>query len=156
MERHQHGHRTPAVHRADAAVPRMGYPLVPGYESAGRVVDAGRSAGVAPGQFVFVPGASCYGEIRGLFGGTASRVVTRGARVVPVAETLGESAILLALAATAQHAIALPGAGLPELIVGHGTVGRLLARLTVAAGAVPTVWEPNAARLPLHRRCERR
>ncbi len=126
--------------------PGMGYPLVPGYESTGVVVDAGRDAGVQPGQFVFVPGASCYGEIRGLFGGTASRVVTRGARVVPVAEALGESAILLALAATAQHAVALPGAGLPELIVGHGTVGRLLARLSVAAGAVPTVWETNAGR----------
>ena len=126
--------------------PGMGYPLVPGYESVGRVVDAGRDANVAPGQFVFVPGASCYGEIRGLFGGTASRVVTRGARVVPVDETLGESAILLALAATAQHAVALPGAGLPDLIVGHGTVGRLLARLAVAAGSAPTVWETAVSR----------
>ena len=128
------------------AFPGMGYPLVPGYESAGWVVEAGRRAGVAPGQFVFVPGASCYREIRGLFGGTASRVVTAGARVVPVAETLGCEATLLALAATAQHAVALPGAGLPELIVGHGTLGRLLARLTIAAGGAPTVWETDKER----------
>jgi 3-hydroxyethyl bacteriochlorophyllide a dehydrogenase len=126
--------------------PGMGYPLVPGYESVGRVRVAGERAGVAPGQMVFVPGASCYGEIRGLFGGTASRVVTRGARVVPVPESMGESASLLALAATAQHAMALPGAGVPDLIVGHGTVGRLLARLAVAAGGSPLVWEVNAGR----------
>ena len=32
----------------------------------------------------------------------------------------------------------------PQLIVGHGVLGRLLARLTLAAGhAAPTVWETN-------------
>jgi 3-hydroxyethyl bacteriochlorophyllide a dehydrogenase len=35
----------------------------------------------------------------------------------------------------------------PDLIVGHGIMGRLLARMTVAAGfAAPTVWETQAAR----------
>ena len=126
--------------------PGMGYPLVPGYESVGRVSRAGAGAGIAEGQLVFVPGASCYGAIRGLFGGTASRVVTRGARAVPVPESLGEQASLLALAATAQHAITLQGAGVPELIVGHGTVGRLLARLAIAAGGAPLVWETDATR----------
>jgi 3-hydroxyethyl bacteriochlorophyllide a dehydrogenase len=124
--------------------PGMGYPLVPGYESAGFVAEAGRNAGVKIGQFVFVPGASCYGDIRGLFGGSASRVVTRGARIVTLPESLGEHATLLALAATAQHAIAIGGT--PDLIIGHGTLGRLLARLAVLAGGTPVVWERNAAR----------
>jgi len=124
--------------------PGMGYPLVPGYESVGRVASAGKNAGVDVGQFVFVPGANCYGDIRGLFGGAAKRLVTGGARVVALRESLGETAILTALAATAQHAIAI--GGLPDLIVGHGTLGRLLARLAVIAGGKPTVWETNAAR----------
>jgi 3-hydroxyethyl bacteriochlorophyllide a dehydrogenase len=35
----------------------------------------------------------------------------------------------------------------PDLIVGHGVLGRLLARLTIAAGApAPTVWEIDADR----------
>jgi 3-hydroxyethyl bacteriochlorophyllide a dehydrogenase len=51
------------------------------------------------------------------------------------------------LAATARHAIAVPGAGQPDLIVGHGVLGRLLARLTVALGAeAPVVWERNPER----------
>jgi 3-hydroxyethyl bacteriochlorophyllide a dehydrogenase len=36
---------------------------------------------------------------------------------------------------------------LPDLIVGHGVLGRLLARLTIAAGArPPVVWETNPRR----------
>jgi bacteriochlorophyllide a dehydrogenase len=130
--------------------PGMGYPLVPGYESVGRVAFAGERSGHVVGEYVFVPGARCYGEVRGLFGGTASRVVTGGARVVPVSERLGERAVLLALAATAYHAVS--GGGLrqsvtpPDLIVGHGVLGRLLARMTVLAGGTPVVWERNPDR----------
>jgi bacteriochlorophyllide a dehydrogenase len=125
--------------------PGMGYPLVPGYESVGRVVDAGSEAKARIGEWVFVPGANCYRDAKGLFGGQASRVVIPSARAVPVPESLGVAGILCALAATAHHAIA--GHDAPELIIGHGVVGRLLARLTVAAGAKPpVVWETNAAR----------
>ena len=125
--------------------PGMGYPLVPGYESVGTVVQAGEAAGVAVGQSVFVPGAICFGEIRSLFGATASRLVVPGSRVVPISDTLGERGVLLALAATARHALAPPHA-LPDLIVGHGVLGRLLARLTVLMGGSPTVWEQDAGR----------
>ena len=126
--------------------PGMGYPLVPGYESVGRVTAAGPQSGAAVGALVFVPGANCFGPVRGLFGGAAGRLVVPGARATPIAESLGERGVLLALAATAQHAIGGPGAVLPELIVGHGVLGRVLARLTVLAGGAPTVWERNPAR----------
>jgi bacteriochlorophyllide a dehydrogenase len=133
------------------AFPGMGYPLVPGYESVGRVVQAGPASHREVGERVFVPGARCYGEVRGLFGGAASRVVVGGSRVVPVSDTLGERAVLLALAATAYHSVAGGGKRQPivppDLIVGHGVLGRLLARMTVVAGyAPPTVWETNPER----------
>ena len=124
--------------------PGMGYPLVPGYESVGQVVAAGDAAQHLMGEQVFVPGASCYVDARGLFGGAARRINLPAARVVPVAESLGADAVLMALAATAQHAIA--GGALPDLIVGHGVLGRLLARIAVAAGGSPTVWEIDATR----------
>jgi 3-hydroxyethyl bacteriochlorophyllide a dehydrogenase len=125
--------------------PGMGYPLVPGYESAGRVVAAGADASDRVGDYVFVPGANCFGAVRGLFGASASRLVVPAARAVTVSETLGERAVLLALAATAFHASA-NGARQPDLIVGHGVVGRLLARIAVLAGAAPVVWETNPSR----------
>ena len=125
--------------------PGMGYPLVPGYESVGRIVDAGAEARGRIGEWVFVPGANCYEGARGLFGGASSRVVVPSARVIPVPESLGARGILCALAATAQHAIA--GNAAPDLIVGHGVLGRLLARVTIASGApAPTVWETNPVR----------
>ena len=125
--------------------PGMGYPLVPGYESVGRVVAAGPGHQDRIGQTVFVPGATCYGDIRGLFGGAASRIVLPAARALPIDPGLAEKGVLLALAATAQHAIV--GDVLPDLIVGHGVVGRLLARLVIAAGGpAPVVWETNPIR----------
>ncbi len=133
------------------AFPGMGYPLVPGYESVGRVVAAGVHARHRVGEHVFVPGARCFGPVRGLFGGAASRLVVDDERVYNVDPELGETAVLLALAATAYHAVSGGGKRdpimAPELIIGHGVLGRLLARLTVAAGLPPpTVWERNATR----------
>jgi 3-hydroxyethyl bacteriochlorophyllide a dehydrogenase len=127
--------------------PGMGYPLVPGYESVGRISAVPHGSRFSIGQRVFVPGARCFGEIRGLFGGAASRLVVAESRIKPVDETLGEDAILLALAATAFHAFDDPDGRLPDLIVGHGVLGRLLARLTLALGhSAPRVWERNTVR----------
>jgi len=126
--------------------PGMGYPLVPGYEGVGRVSATDRSGSVPVGKRVFVPGARCFGAVRGLFGSSAARVVVPAARVVPVAENLGERAMLLALAATAWHALESRGDE-PELIVGHGVLGRLLARLCLLRSSrAPTVWESNPIR----------
>lgn len=130
--------------------PGMSYPLVPGYESVGDVVWAGPDSGRQLGERVFVPGATCYRDVSALFGGASSRLITAGGRVTPVAESLGADAVLLALAATAWHALEL--AGHPDLIVGHGVLGRLLARLAVIKARrdqiadLPTIWETAEAR----------
>lgn len=126
--------------------PGMGYPLVPGYEAVGRVVDAGPRSGRTVGDRVFTPGARCFGSTRALFGGSASRLVVPGARTVRLEAALERRGALLALAATAYHA--LQGGAPPDLIVGHGVLGRLLARLAVALdrSPPPTVWETQPAR----------
>ncbi|MBV0914140.1 chlorophyll synthesis pathway protein BchC [Anianabacter salinae] len=127
--------------------PGMGYPLVPGYESAGEVVEAAPGSSFKVGDHVFVPGANCYDGARGLFGGAAQRLVTSADRVARIDAGMGPEGALLALAATARHAMAGIDKAVPDLIVGHGVLGRLLARLTVAAGAKPpTVWEIDAGR----------
>jgi 3-hydroxyethyl bacteriochlorophyllide a dehydrogenase len=127
--------------------PGMGYPLVPGYESVGRVVDAGGGARARIGETVFVPGSSGFKDARGLFGGAARTLVAPSARVVSISDTLAERGVLIALAATARHAIAAGDGTAPDLIIGHGVLGRLLARIAVAEGGPPpTVWETNVSR----------
>lgn len=127
------------------AFPGFGYPLVPGYESVGRVVDAGVAVRCRIGDWVFVPGSNGFCDARGLFGGAARRLVVPAARALPIDEDLAEQGVLLALAATAAHAIGHSPP--PQLIIGHGVLGRLIARLTLALGAPsPVVWETNPLR----------
>lgn len=124
--------------------PGLGYPLVPGYESVGQVLEVFGASAFRPGERVFVPGAHAFKDVRALFGGAAAHLVVPAARVARLPASLEEQGVLLALAATAQHA--LQGGALPELIVGHGVLGRLLARLAVSAGTTPVVWETNPIR----------
>ncbi|MEM6680463.1 MAG: chlorophyll synthesis pathway protein BchC, partial [Pseudomonadota bacterium] len=125
--------------------PGMGYPLVPGYETIGRVSQGG--GGLKEGDIVFVPGARCYGPVRGLFGGAASRIVLPAARAMKADPGLGAQGVLLSLAATAHHALYDRGAlALPDLVIGHGVLGRLIARLAVALGGAPVVHETDPAR----------
>jgi len=130
--------------------PGMGYPLIPGYEAVGDVIEAGEKSGLKVGDRVFVPGARCFTDARSLFGGQAKRLVTHGARALKLQPDAGEEAALMALAATARHALRDPqtsdGPVLPDLIVGHGVLGRLLARIAVTEGGKPLVWETNAER----------
>jgi bacteriochlorophyllide a dehydrogenase len=127
--------------------PGMGYPLVPGYEAVGRIRSCDASSGFRKGERVFVPGAAgCFGEVRSLFGAAASHLHVPAKRVVALDEEVGRDGVLLALAATAYHALLISDCA-PDCIVGHGVLGRLLARLTVALGGEPpVVWERNADR----------
>jgi 3-hydroxyethyl bacteriochlorophyllide a dehydrogenase len=134
------------------AFPGLGYPLVPGYETVGTVVRAGADAqGLPLGSHVFIPGSYSFVGVRNIFGGAGSRLIVPHDRVVRVAPELGPKAVLLALAATCYHAVAFGGQRQPmvppDLIVGHGVMGRLLARICGALGwAAPTVWETQPAR----------
>ncbi len=132
--------------------PGMGYPLVPGYEAVGQVKKNHSNLDFKTGDFVFVPGAYSFKNVRNLFGGSGSKLVVPADRAIAVEEKNALNATLLALAATAYHSVSKGGAintaEPPDLIIGHGIMGRLLARMTVAAGMPPpVVWEINAARM---------
>ena len=127
--------------------PGMGYPLVPGYEARGEVIESKGAPNFKVGDVVFVPGSNCYAGAHGLFGAASNFIVTAANRAIKIDRNLEEEGALLALAATARHAIAGLNKRVPDLIVGHGVLGRLLARLTIAAGApAPTVWETDQFR----------
>lgn len=128
--------------------PGLGYPLVPGYETTGRVLHAPKDSPITEGMRVFIPGGVGFTDAKNLFGGSARHVICPQERVVPINETLAQEGVLLALAATARHAIRrCESVGPPELIVGHGVLGQLVARLTESLyGQSPVVWETNPQR----------
>jgi bacteriochlorophyllide a dehydrogenase len=75
--------------------PGMGYPLVPGYETVARVATSPKGSGLSEGDLVFVPGANCYGAVRGLFGGAAKRIAIQPQKLVKLHEALGENGTLM-------------------------------------------------------------
>tara|TARA_A100001015_G_scaffold318215_1_gene437395 strand:+ start:16645 stop:17607 length:963 start_codon:yes stop_codon:yes gene_type:complete len=127
--------------------PGMGYPLVPGYESVGKVIATGSEVATKIGESVFVPGAQCFGKVRGLFGGACSKIVVPDSRVTKLKKLSCPEDTLLALAATAHHVFSAESKdSAPDLIVGHGALGRLLARISLIKGLNPIVIEKSSHR----------
>jgi len=130
------------------AFPGLQYPLVPGYESVGRVIEAGPDANLLPSQAVFIPGSRGFTDVAGVFGGAAKYLVVPSKRLIPLPANPQDSSVLLALAATAVHAIRRCGTNLaPELVIGNGVLGRLIARCSNALfDNKVTFWETDPSR----------
>ena len=108
--------------------PGMGYPLVPGYESVGRVVEAGYSSGLSlANRYLFlVPVAlamsvACLApRRRGWWWRRSGRCRSIGTRRTRHISGAGSDRL------SRHHR---EGASAPDCIVGHGVLGRLLARI---------------------------
>jgi 3-hydroxyethyl bacteriochlorophyllide a dehydrogenase len=113
--------------------PGMGYPLVPGYETVGRVRWAGPESGHAAGARVFLPGATASPTPA-----TCSAARPRRSSRPAPARTSWATRRAVRSARTASCwpsprrpstpcRTSAPGAGavLPDLVVGHGALGRL-------------------------------
>jgi 3-hydroxyethyl bacteriochlorophyllide a dehydrogenase len=88
--------------------PMLSFPIVPGYETVGRVV--GRGANVPAeleGQLVYVGGARCFVGVNPAWGGQAATLIADHRRVVPLGAIDPRHGVLLALAATALHGVDL-------------------------------------------------
>ena len=132
--------------------PCLSYPLVPGYETVGTIAKMGAEVtGWTVGDSVFLPGSYAFQGVQNIFGGSGERLVVPHERAVKLDPAWGAKGVLLALAATAHHVFTVGRDNLPlaypDLIIGHGIMGRLLARMVVAAGKpAPVVWETQAVR----------
>ncbi len=129
------------------AFPGMGYPLVPGYESVGRVTQAGaavraarRRPRVRAGRQLLRRRARPVRR-RGVARRAAGRAHRRDRRAASASRACcSRSPPPPTTSPAARRATQ------PDLIVGHGVLGRLLARIAVAPAPSPVVWETNAAR----------
>ncbi|MBC8160258.1 MAG: alcohol dehydrogenase catalytic domain-containing protein [Roseiflexaceae bacterium] len=149
--------------------PMLKLPVVPGYETVGRVVEVGPNAPLdLKGQWVYVGGARCYADVNPAWGGQSATLIVDYRRVVLLNDVPPEQGVLLALGATALHGVdlltaegaeqalnaasAAPAvkhslAGKRVLVLGQGPVGQLAARIAQAQGAWVAVSELSASRL---------
>lgn len=130
--------------------PMLQLPVVPGYETVGRVVAVGEDVSAEwLNRWVYVGGAQCYTGVNAAWGGQGAIVFTAADRVVPLDDIAPQHGVLLALAATALHGIDLANlsGGERVLVLGQGPVGQLAARFACVAGAWVAVTETNSSRL---------
>lgn len=118
--------------------PQLLFPVVPGYETVGRVVQVGRKAPQdLLGQWVYVGGARCFQGVNPAWGGQSEYISAEADRVVPLGAIDPATGVVLALAATALHGINVANIRSSDrvLVLGQGIVGQLAARLARLAGA---------------------
>ncbi len=132
------------------------FPLVPGYETTGVVGAVGADAPASLlGRVVFIGGAFCYRGVAAALGGQSAGLIAPAARVLPLGDVDAEAGVLLALLATAVHAVGRVGgeslAGKTVAVLGNGSLGRLLAAVVrrhnpgrlIVAEAAPERYEAN-------------
>jgi 3-hydroxyethyl bacteriochlorophyllide a dehydrogenase len=118
--------------------PQLLFPVVPGYETVGQVVQTGAKAPKdLLGQWVYIGGARCFRGVNPAWGGQSEFISAEAERVVPLGSIDPATGVILALAATALHGINVANIRKDDrvLVLGQGIVGQLAARLAKLAGA---------------------
>ncbi|BCX02499.1 MAG: alcohol dehydrogenase [Candidatus Roseilinea sp.] len=134
--------------------PMLQFPVVPGYETVGKVIEAGTNARAWLGKRVYVGGNYGFVGVNPAFGGQSAHIVAPQSHLTDLQSLTDEQGVLLALAATALHGVdvafdTLRGPAPSVLILGQGIVGQLAARFVRARGAQVTVTDKVASRLSL-------
>lgn len=133
--------------------PALSFPLVPGYETVGRVVRLGKKTpDHLLNQLVYVGGSRCFKGVNPAWGGQSEYICAEANRVVPLDGITADEGVLLALGATAMHGVrvAQVSRGDHVLVLGQGIVGQLAARIARQEGAARVVvLDRLSARLAL-------
>jgi 3-hydroxyethyl bacteriochlorophyllide a dehydrogenase len=118
--------------------PALAFPVVPGYETVGKVVKVGSKAPKELlGEWVYVGGARCFTGVNPAWGGQSQYITAQADRIITLNGTSPDIGVILALGATALHGIHVANvkSGDRVLVLGQGIVGQLAARLARLAGA---------------------
>lgn len=118
--------------------PALSFPLVPGYETVGQVIEVGENVSKDMlNTWVYVGGARCFEGVNPAWGGQSQYIYAESDRIVPLNHVDPDMGVILALGATSLHGVNLAEiqAGDHVMILGQGIVGQLTARLVRLAGA---------------------
>ncbi|HWR00644.1 MAG TPA: chlorophyll synthesis pathway protein BchC [Chlorobaculum sp.] len=129
------------------------FPFIPGYETVGRIIEAGDHVNQGLiGKFAYVAGSFGYEDVNAAFGG-ASQFIVCPVESITVLDDLDnpQCGIALPLGATALHIVDLAEVRDKNvLVLGQGAVGILAAELSKLMGAnLVAVTEPHQNRLDI-------
>ncbi|ACF11159.1 chlorophyll synthesis pathway, BchC [Chlorobaculum parvum NCIB 8327] len=129
------------------------FPFIPGYETVGRIVEAGDHVNQdLIGKFAYVAGSFGYEDVNAAFGG-ASQFIVCPVESLTVLDGIAnpQCGIALPLGATALHIVDLAEVkNRKVLVLGQGAVGILAAELAKHMGAsLVAVTEPHQNRLDI-------
>jgi bacteriochlorophyllide a dehydrogenase len=137
--------------------PMLQFPVVPGYETVGDVIDGGAKALDWLGKRVYVGGNYGFVGVKPAFGGQSAHIVAPASHLTDLhsasATLSDEQGVLLALSATALHGVERAGlraeSSASVLLLGQGIVGQLAARFAkaIAPKAHVSVLDINPGRL---------
>ena len=126
------------VHKQEFPEPPLPFPMVMGYQCAGRVERIGRSVSELDiGQRVFALGNRVAGVSNALGGVHAQRVVTAARDVIALPDDLDQieaSALVIAQVGYNCASRLSEGAGPNVLVVGDGLIGQFAAQALLARG----------------------
>ncbi len=128
--------------------PALLFPVVPGYETVGQVIQVGAKAPQELlNKWVYVGGARCFRGVNPAWGGQSEYISTEAERVVTLDGVAPDVGVVLALGATALHGVHVGkvSRGDRVLVLGQGIVGQLAARLAKLAGAAHVAVADRAA-----------
>ena len=114
--------------------PMLQFPVVPGYETVGEVIEAGDHAQDWLGKRVYVGGNYGFIGVNSAFGGQSEYIVAPKTHLTDLQTLTAEQGVMLALTATALHGVNQAGmvaTDVPKtmVILGQGIVGQLAARI---------------------------
>jgi 3-hydroxyethyl bacteriochlorophyllide a dehydrogenase len=118
--------------------PALSFPLVPGYETVGKVVKLGKNTPESLlDQWVYVGGARCFKGVNAAWGGQSEYICAEADRIVTLNGVSPDVGVVLALGATALHGVRVAEVrrGDHVLVLGQGIVGQLAARIARNMGA---------------------
>ncbi len=118
--------------------PALSFPVVPGYETVGKVVQVGSKAPQdLMGRWVYVGGSRCFTTVNPAWGGQSQYITTGADRIITLDNIPPDTGVILALGATALHGINVAQVRRRDrvLVLGQGIAGQLAARLAQRAGA---------------------
>jgi 3-hydroxyethyl bacteriochlorophyllide a dehydrogenase len=128
------------------------FPLIPGYENIGRIVESGESSSLNPGDIVFHTGSSFTGRFTKCWGAHLEYALVKETEVYSVPEGLDpEDGVYAKVGAIALHGVKRAEISEQDtvVIVGLGLIGHLAAQCAKAYHARVIGVDTNPERLKL-------